>query len=480
MDHNDQQEEHRVRLLRLIPPIHKLLDSPESDHLRQRYGRQMVANALRAAQQAVRQYIKETDLDDLTAYKPTATELISRAEQHLDRLTRISLRPVINATGVIVHTNLGRSKLAPAAIEAVLKVAGSYSNLEFDLDQGRRGSRHHHYERLLVELTGAEAAFAVNNNAAAVLLSLSAVAAGKEVIVSRGELVEIGGSFRVPEVMEQSGARLVEVGTTNKTKLDDYRRAISENTAALLKVHTSNYRIIGFTEETPLPQLVQLGAEYELPVIYDLGSGAFLDEAISGIRGEPTVTFALQAGVDLVMFSGDKLLGGPQAGIILGRRDLIERCRRHPLARAVRIDKMTAAALEATLLLYLDQEKALEQIPTLKMMSTPLDTLRKRAQDLAVRLRQILPHDLPIVVTEDYSYPGGGSLPEVKLPTVVVAIDLRGHSAAKFDRALRMSEPPVVGRIADDRLLLDLRTIADDEIEGLMKAMEQATTVLNT
>lgn len=465
----------KQQLLRMIPAVHAALESPRGQGLQRRYGRHLTAAALAEAQALIRTFILTAGGGQLKDYVPTLEELLNRAEQYLRRMTGRSLRRVINATGVIIHTNLGRSRLAPAASAAAAEVAVNYSTLEYDLKTGGRGSRHQHLERLLTYLTGAEAGLVVNNNAAAVLLVLSALAAGKEVIVSRGELVEIGGAFRVPDVMAQSGAKLVEVGTTNKTRIEDYERAIGLETAALLKVHTSNYRIIGFSEETPLHELVQLGHQHGLPVLYDLGSGALIDLESWGITGEPTAPGALKAGADLVMFSGDKLLGGPQAGIIVGRRNYVDLCRRHPLARAVRIDKMTAAALEATLLLYLQPERAVSEIPTLRMLLAGLDELRERAQALARDLRRVLPPDVKVEVTEERSYAGGGSLPGVELPTAVVALSMNNKPVQRLEQDLRQAEPPVIARISSNRLLLDLRTIDPTDMEELVQVLARVT-----
>ncbi len=387
---------------------------------------------------------------------------------------RPNLRPVINATGVVLHTNMGRALLSERARQAINDVASSYSNIELDLESGRRGSRYAHLEGLLKTLTGAEAVLVVNNNAAAVLLALSTLARGREVIVSRGQLVEIGGSFRVPDVMAQSGARLVEVGTTNKTHPDDYRKAISPDTALLLHVHTSNYRIIGFTRETTISELVEIGRSASLPVMSDLGSGFLFDLSGYGLPSEPTVREVVEAGPDVVTFSGDKLLGGPQAGIILGRKDLIERMKKNPLTRAVRIDKMTVAALEATLREYLDQEWAIREIPTLRMLTESRDILQQRGSRLAELLRAAAGEKAEICLEEGFSAVGGGAMPTAELPSVLVAIRPVQESAGELQTKLRRGDPAVMGRVQEDKLLLDVRTIADAELQPLVEAVRGA------
>lgn len=428
---------------------------------------------------ACRQAIDEVRAEILRGVERADEELLAvdaiakRAARILAERSRPHLRRVINATGVVLHTNLGRSLLAGAAVANMAAVAESYSNLELDLATGERGSRYSHVEDLLIRLTGAEAALVVNNNAAAVLLCLTALARGREVIVSRGQLVEIGGAFRVPEVMEQGGARLVEVGTTNKTHLDDYARAISENTALLLRVHTSNYRIIGFTEAVPLADLVRLAHERGLPVMDDLGSGVLIDLERYGLPGEPTVQASVAAGADIVTFSGDKLLGGPQAGIIVGRRELIERISRHQLNRALRIDKLTLAALEATLRLYLDEKSAVAQIPTLAMLTANPDGLRARAEALARSLRAQLGEAASVETAAGHSAAGGGALPGVELATTLVVIRPAQVSVEALEEALRRRATPILARIQGDALLLDVRTLRDGEEGEIVRALRE-------
>jgi L-seryl-tRNA(Ser) seleniumtransferase len=385
----------------------------------------------------------------------------------LAQRSRPNFIQVINATGVVIHTNLGRSVLPAEAMARINAVGAGYSNLEFDLATGKRGSRYSLVEELLCRLTGAEAALVVNNNAAAVLLALDTLAKGREAIVSRGQLVEIGGSFRIPEVMARSGARLVEVGATNRTHLRDYQAAITEETALLLKVHTSNYRIIGFTAEVPLAELVALGREHHLPVMEDLGSGCLLDLSRFGLLKEPTVREVVAAGPDVVTFSGDKLLGGPQAGIIVGRREVIARLKRNPLTRALRIDKFTLAGLEAVLRLYQDERQALRQIPTLAMLSLTREEIATKARRLKRLLAKPLAGHCRVGILPAVSRVGGGALPEYDLPTVAVSLEPAPFSVNDLEVRLRLAPEPVVGRIENDLFLLDLRTVADSEIKRL-------------
>jgi L-seryl-tRNA(Ser) seleniumtransferase len=384
-----------------------------------------------------------------------------------------SLRPVINATGVVLHTNLGRALLSGSAMARVAAVAAAYSNLELDLATKERGSRYTHVDGLLRRLTGAEDALVVNNNAAAVLLALESLARGREVVVSRGELIEIGGEFRIPDIMLRSGARLREVGTTNRTHPRDYAEAIGPDTALLLKVHTSNYRVVGFTAEVAARELAQLGRERGVPVMEDLGSGSLLDLRPHGFPYEPTVPDVVAAGVDLVSFSGDKLLGGPQAGIIVGRQALVSRLKKNPLNRALRIDKLTVAALEATLTSY-EAGDALQTVPTLQRLTEPLGAVRARARRLLARLDPALRRQLQAALVPATSQVGGGALPTVELPTVAVAIGADGAQARALDAVLRTGDPPVIGRIADDRLLLDCRTVLPGEIPPLALALARA------
>lgn len=405
---------------------------------------------------------------------PTFEDVVAAIEQRAAVALEPTLRPAINATGVIIHTNLGRAPLSQHAMDAMAAVSRGYSNLEFNLEAGQRGSRYSHLEEQVRRLTGAQAALAVNNNAAALLLTLSALAAGREVIISRGQLVEIGGGFRIPDVMSQSGAWLVEVGTTNRTYVNDYRESIGEQTAALLRVHASNFRVIGFTKSVPLAELASLAHERSLLMIDDLGSGCLLDTTLFGLSAEPTPQDSIAGGADLVLFSGDKLLGGPQAGIIAGRVDLIDRLRRHPLARALRMDKASIAGLAATLTHYLRGE-ALEQVPVWRMIALPVEEVEKRAR----RWARAAGHLATIV--DGRSMIGGGSLPEEGLPTRVVAIAPTPEwSADDLSRRLRASTPPVVARIDDDMLLLDPRTVDPRDDAIVIEALTEALGVAQT
>lgn len=400
------------------------------------------------------------------AHDDVAAAIEKGASARLQDDAAYSLRPVINATGVVIHTNLGRAPLSAAAVARVAEVAGGYSNLEYDLDAGGRGRRDVHAERQLCRLTGAEAACVVNNNAAAALITLAALARGREVIVSRGELVEIGGGFRVPDVMAQSSAVLREVGTTNRTRVSDYAAAIGDRTGAILRVHPSNFRIEGFTERPALTDLASLAKRFDLPLIDDLGSG-LLQPAAGSLRDEPAVTTTLRDGADIVMFSGDKLLGGPQAGIIAGRRDLVERVRRHPLMRAVRVDKMTYAALEATLQSYAAERT--EEIPIKAMIAASAEDIGVRAGALCERLNDAGAFTASLV--DGVSTIGGGSAPGSTLPTRLVQLTHSTLNATSLEQRLRTLDPPVIARIENDRVVLDLRTVLPEQDDVLIEAL---------
>ncbi|MGD9070447.1 MAG: L-seryl-tRNA(Sec) selenium transferase, partial [Desulfobacterales bacterium] len=389
----------------------------------------------------------------------------------------LNLRETVNATGIVIHTNLGRSLLAETAIEHLRAVGRRYSNLEFDLDKGRRGSRYANVEDLICEISGAESAMVVNNCAGAVLLALETMAAGKKVIVSRGELVEIGGSFRIPDVMAKSGGILCEVGTTNRTHVRDYENAVDEQTALLLKVHKSNYSVVGFSAEVSLKELVALGRKHQVPVMEDLGSGTFIDFSRYGLPlKEPTVQESVSAGVDIITFSGDKLLGGPQAGLVVGKKTCIGRIKKNPITRALRIDKLTLAALESTLRLYRDEEKAVGAIPTLRMMLQPITTLEEKAGRLKNMLENAGRSRLTVVSRDLVSRPGGGSLPLLELPSKGLGVRIDGLSANAIEKSLRLNSPPIIGRIEDDLYTMDMRTLQDNELEIIRRAIETLLT----
>jgi L-seryl-tRNA(Ser) seleniumtransferase len=458
------------QLLRQLPSVDELLvyfsRRPQADKM----PRSVLLKAIRHSLEDARRHLLELAEAKLPA-SLDQDGLIAAIQQYIGQSQQAHLIPLINGTGVIIHTNLGRSPLAQAAIDQILQVATHYSNLEYTLAEGKRGSRHDHLESVLRELTGAEAALVVNNNAGAVLLTLNTLAQGREVIVSRGQLVEIGGSFRMPDVMRASGAILREVGATNKTHLFDYENAISTATSMLLKVHTSNYRIMGFTKEVSLAEMVTLGKKYGLPVVEDLGSGCFLDLSRYGLDKEPTVTEALQTGVDLVLFSGDKLLGGPQAGLVVGARDWIDQLKRNPLTRALRPDKLTLAGLEATLRFYRDEEQAVQAIPTLKMITQPSTEVKRRAQSLARRLRRRLPPPNQVSTVPTLARIGGGSLPQTELPSWALSLANPAWPPHKLDEALRAANPPVVARLEHQKLLLDLRTILPEDESNLIAVL---------
>ena len=423
----------------------------------------------------IRELLAEKRKKILSGHEPDLDlpSLWREVEMKLENKEAYHLRRVINGTGVVIHTNLGRSLLAEQALEQIQTTARFYSNLEFDLEAGQRGSRYSHVEDLLIELTGAEAALVVNNNAAAVLLSLDTLAKGKEVIVSRGQLVEIGGSFRIPEVMTRSGAFLREVGTTNKTHLRDYEAVLTEQTALLLKVHTSNYRIVGFTAEVPLEDLVALGQRHNIPVMEDLGSGSFIDVSKFGLEKEPTVVEVIRAGADVVTFSGDKLLGGPQAGIIVGRKNYIQALRSNPLNRALRIDKLTLAALEATLKLYRNEEQALRDIPTLARLSISLRDLQERAKSLLRLLKKNLVSGMNITIIPTTSQVGGGALPLSYMNSYALSFSSGRESISELENKFRSFSPPIIGRIEKERFLLDVRTLQKEDFPHIARCLKQ-------
>jgi len=451
-------------LLRKIPKVDDLLRNPALSESLAQYGDHAVTAAIRSELDDLRRMILSGEITAVPEQDTLCRQIILRAQ----RACLPSFRRVINGTGILLHTNLGRACLSEKAAKAVYEASKAYSNLEFDLETGRRGSRYSHVEGILCRLTGAESALVVNNNAAAVLLVLSALTQGGQVIVSRGELVEIGGSFRIPEIMESCGAQLKEVGATNKTHLRDYESAISESTKALMKVHTSNYRIIGFSENPALSELVKLGHQYHLPVIEDLGSGCLVDLNRFGIHDEPSVQDSLKAGVDVVSFSGDKLLGGPQAGIILGKKKYLDILKKHPLNRAMRVDKMTLAALEATLQSY--ENGTEEQIPVINMLAAPEETLHQKAEKLAAMLRAA-GIEAQVIPTEGRV--GGGSVPNHALRSYAVAFD---RDVNVLEERLRRGNPPIIGRIHEGKYLLDVRTLFEADFHTIVKALKEAVS----
>lgn len=457
------------QLYRSIPKVDVLLAKEEIKTAIDAYGREIVMDAIHRELDTLRLGISECDSEE------SAKALIEQLTEHIVTSAKVSVQPnmkkVINATGTILHTNLGRAPISVEHMKHIAEIATGYSNLEYNLEAGRRGERYSHFEEVLCKITGAEAAMAVNNNAAAVMLVLSSLAKGGEVVVSRGELVEIGGKFRVPDVLVQSGASLVEIGTTNKTHFSDYEDAITENTKALLKVHTSNYRIVGFTESVGVDELATLAREHDIPVIEDLGSGVLIDLSKYGITYEPTVQDSIKAGADVVCFSGDKLLGGPQAGIIVGKKKYIDRMKKNQLTRALRIDKFTAATLEVVLQEYLSEAKAVEHIPVLRMITTPLDELTKEAKRLKRFLANLqLPVELAIEDTT--SQIGGGSLPLERLSSKAVTIKPLRISTEELEKRMRYLPIPIVPRVINDKIYLDVRTIGKEDISAFEQLKE--------
>jgi L-seryl-tRNA(Ser) seleniumtransferase len=465
-------DDHRKELLKNLPKIDDVLLILEKQGLFEGTAKEIVKEVCRSVVGDLRERIL-SGKEDLAEWRmPLIEQVADRVREQVELLHRPRLRRVVNATGIILHTNLGRSPLCPQAVAAIVEVSRGYSNLEFDLQQGRRGLRYDHVQGILCTLTGAEDALVVNNNAAAVLLVLNTLAAEREAIVSRGELIEIGGEFRIPEVMEKSGARLREVGATNRTHLKDYEKAISKETGLILKVHTSNYKIVGFTEEIALPALVALGKKHGIPVMDDLGSGCLIDLERYGLLREPTVADTLQTGVDVITFSGDKLLGGPQAGIILGKWDILRKIKNNPLNRALRIDKLTLAALEATLIQYLNPETALSEIRTLRALTAPVSEMARMARRLLNGLRRLDLSGFTFSLQKGVSLAGGGSLPTQEIPTALISVRSASLPVNKIEKRLRCLDVPIIARIAEDELLLDLRTLAEEEFALIKKGFQ--------
>ena len=461
MDNNKKQN-----LLRKLPGVDNLLELIKNDLRFKKIPLNVCKSKIRYALESIRMNILNDDEVEVSDKKILATILEYAKEDIKNNLTG-----VINATGVVLHTNLGRSLLCKEALKNITNISSGYSNLEYNIDKGTRGIRYSAVEGLICELTGAEAALVVNNNAGAVLLSLNSLAENKEVIVSRGELVEIGGSFRIPDVMTKSNAILKEVGTTNRTHARDYTQAISDNTGLFLKVHTSNYQIEGFTSNVPVADLVTIGKKYDIPVMEDLGSGMLIDFSKYGFGSEPTIRDTVKSGADVISFSGDKLLGGPQAGIILGKKDIIDIIKSNPLTRALRIDKLTLAALESTLRLYRDDEDVIKKIPTLRMLTDSYTNIKRRASAILKKIEPALPKNVEIKLTDLFSRPGGGAFPALTLPSCCIIIKSKKISAAMLEKKLRNNDTPIIGRIEDNCFVIDPRTIQKGEEKIICKTL---------
>ena len=455
-------------LYRSIPKVDVLLENQDIVTLIENHHRDVVVDVIREEIDKLRNFIKEND--DINLIEEKINNLIENIKISTEKVYSYNIKKVINGTGTILHTNLGRAIISKKHADYLSEVVTSYSNLEYNLEEGKRGERYSHFEKLICKITGAEAAMAVNNNAAAVMLVLSSMAAEKEVIVSRGELVEVGGKFRIPDVMKSSNAHLVEIGTTNKTHLEDYEDAISENTGAFLKVHTSNFKILGFTESVSIEELCKLGREKDIPVIEDIGSGVLIDLSEYGLEYEPTVQDSIKAGVDVVSFSGDKLLGGPQAGIIVGKKKYIDKMKKNPLTRAFRIDKFTATILEMIFHEYLNEEDAIKNIPVLSLITKDLKEIEKNANALFNKIEN-LENVADINVEDTLSQIGGGSLPAERIKSKSVTIMPKNISTQSLEAKLRAGKNPVVGRISEEKLILDMRTVLEDEIDILAQKL---------
>ena len=457
-------------LFQKIPGVDRLLLSPGITEVAATQPRNLLLKAINLVLEEIRTRIQAGDIikEDPDLSLETLSNLVVK---RLTSISQPSLKAVINATGVVIHTNMGRSILPEKVLKKFRPLAGGYSNLEYDLDKGERGSRYSHVEEILKELTSAEAATVVNNNAAAVLVALDTLAKGREAVVSRGQLVEIGGSFRIPDVMRKSGAKMVEIGTTNKTHLRDYEEVIGPETALLLKVHTSNFHIVGFTEAPAISDLANLGRQYGIPVMEDLGSGCLVDFSEYGLIKEPTVQEILAQGADLVTFSGDKLLGGPQAGIILGRKDLVDAIKKNQLSRALRIDKLTLAALEETLRIYRDERAAIKEIPTLKMICQTYGSLAKKAERLLKLVGQLKTGNFSIELADGNSKVGGGALPLLELPSRLLCLVPKKMSSQFMERWLRAFDPPVITRLEKEKVLFDIRTLQDKDLKTIAEAI---------
>ena len=456
-------------MLRKLPGVDQIFEITRTMPFIESVPKSVIINSIRDVLEKRRKRILAADMDGLEE-SLSETQIIDSVKETVEKAMALNLRHLVNATGVVVHTNLGRSLLPGDVVENISRIASHYSNLEYDLVAGRRGSRYSVIEDIICEISGAPAALVVNNNAGAVLLCLDTIACGREVVISRGELVEIGGSFRIPDVMAKSGGILKEVGTTNRTHMVDYENAINDKTALLLKVHRSNYSVVGFTAEVSLKELVEMGHQRDIVVMEDLGSGTFIDFSKYGLIKEPTVQESVAVGADVVTFSGDKLLGGPQAGIIVGKAQILERIRKNPLARALRIDKMTLAALESTIRLYRDEEKAVRTIPTLRMLTMNIDEIEHRALELLTNLMRLDDSRIGIDLVDLSSKAGGGSLPFLELPSKCLRIKIDGLSANVLELKMRNNSPPIIGRIEDDAFIIDPRTLRNEDLPIILSA----------
>lgn len=460
----------KEEIFRKIPSVEEILITEEIDKLN--HPRALKVEATREYLNILRKKIAKTPNDDIEDFieKIEFENIVFGVKDNIELNYSSSLKKVVNGTGTILHTNLGRSLLSKEIKDEVWEIASGYSNLEYELEEGSRGSRYSHVTKMIKLLFNTEDVLVVNNNAAAVLLILSTFAKGGESIVSRGELVEVGGAFRIPDVMTMSGGRLVEVGSTNKTRISDYENAITEDTKLLMKVHTSNYKMVGFTESVSNKELKELGEKYNIPVVEDLGSGVYFNLEEFGLRHEPTIGESIKSGIDLITFSGDKLLGGPQAGVIVGKTEFIDKMKKNQLLRALRVDKITLAALEATLKLYFDEEKAKMAIPTIRMISYSVEELDERAKIL-LKLIEEKNIDMDIEIEDEYSTVGGGSMPGEEFPTKVLVLNSKEYSASKIEKKLRLSRSHIIGRVKDGKYLLDLRTIQDFEFEIIVEEL---------
>lgn len=460
-------------LFAMLPSVDEVLGDHRIVEIINEYPRSLVLESIRQAIDYKRKSIVNLKDSEVANFKVNNEDIIQNSINNARMNFSLSLKKVINATGTVIHTNLGRSLLSESIKDEVWDAASRYSNLEYNLDEGERGSRYSHLTKTIKRLTGAEDVLVVNNNAAAVLLVLSTMAKGGEAIVSRGELVEVGGSFRIPSIMALSGANLVEIGATNKTHLKDYEEVISEDTKVIMKVHTSNYRILGFTDSVSIEELSKLGKKNNIPVIEDLGSGVFIDVSKYGLTYEPTVLDSIKQGADIVTFSGDKMLGGPQAGIIVGKKEYIEKMKKNQLTRALRVDKLTICALEATLRMYLDEEKAIKNIPTLKMLTYKIEELEAKGEELLGKINS-LDLDATINLEDGFSQVGGGSMPLETINSKVISITPNSMNVSTLEKRLRLSDAHIIARVYDNKYVLDVRTIFEDEFDVIVEQLKKA------